>query len=356
VVCQRCHYSPALDLAHVGPVAGPDANGREQTSHHSNSSALHTFHGGLAAEGLFAAELPPPTDPRRTGAGGRPVVNDFVTGILNETCYQCHPGRVTKCLRGAMFNGGLVCQDCHGGMLQVGDDFTVNFPVTPGVPDLNKRVPWASEPHCGSCHTGDALDNLGLTDLNVIPAADGIRLLRAYRTTDTATAAPIVATNRRFAENQTAGGTQMLYRVSKDSHAGVFCEACHGSTHAEWPVKPESGAFISNDNQAALQLQGHTGKLIECGACHGGRGPSLSLGGPHGLHPVGDQRWINAHEELLERGLARDQCRTCHGARGQGTVLGKVAAKRKFTVEERGHVTLAKGSLVRCNICHENPL
>jgi hypothetical protein len=81
VVCQRCHYSPALDLAHVGPVAGPDANGREQTSHHSNSNALHTFHGGLAGEGLFAAELPPPTDPRRTGADGRPVVNDFVTGF-----------------------------------------------------------------------------------------------------------------------------------------------------------------------------------------------------------------------------------------------------------------------------------
>lgn len=39
VVCQTCHYSPALDLAQLGP-KGPgdsDANGRAQKIHHSNS-------------------------------------------------------------------------------------------------------------------------------------------------------------------------------------------------------------------------------------------------------------------------------------------------------------------------------
>jgi hypothetical protein len=361
VVCQRCHYSPALDLAHVGPLGPPDvnANGREQLTHHSNSRALHTFHSQLAAEGLFAGDMPPPTDPRRLNASGHPVVNAFVTNILNDTCYNCHPGRVTKCLRGQMFNGGLVCQDCHGGMAQVGDDFTGNLSVAapfPGGLDLTKRVPWASEPHCGSCHTGDAVNNLGLTDPNVIRSADGIRLLRAYRTTDTATATPIVATNRRFAENQTAGGTEILYRVSKDTHAGLFCEGCHGSTHAEWPVEPDSGTFVANDNQAALQLQGHTGKLMECRACHAAPGPPLNLNGPHGLHPVGDQRWINAHPDLLEGALTLNQCRTCHGVNGLGTVLGKVTERRTFNVEDRGQVTLPKGSLVRCNTCHENPL
>lgn len=367
VVCQRCHYTPALDLAHLGPLGPGDgdlANGRDQRIHHTNSRTLHTFHGQLASEGLFPNDMPPPTDRRRHDATGKLVINAFVNNVLNDTCYQCHPGKVTKCLRGAMFNGGLVCQDCHGGMLQVGNDFSQNLSAGTPFPagaDLTKRVPWANEPGCQSCHTGDALDNLGLTDPNVIRSPDGIRLLQAYRTIDKTTAKPIVATNRRFAENQTAGGTQILYRVSKEeSHGGLFCEGCHGSTHAEWPVQPEGGIFVANDNTAAIELQGHTGKIIECGACHAPAGPTitqaLALSGPHGLHAVGDQRWINAHPNLIESGLPENECRKCHGARGLGTVLGKVAANRTFAVEGRGQVTLTQGSLVRCNFCHDNPL
>jgi hypothetical protein len=71
---------------------------------------------------------------------------------------------------------------------------------------------------------------------------------------------------------------------------------------------------------------------------------------------MGDQRWINAHGDLLEGGLALEQCRTCHGVGGLGTVLGKVASRRTFAVEDNGQVTLPEGSIVRCNLCHENPL
>ena len=49
--------------------------------------------------------------------------------ILQQTCYQCHPGKQTKCLRGAMGAGGVVCQDCHGDMKQVGNDFTASLPA-----------------------------------------------------------------------------------------------------------------------------------------------------------------------------------------------------------------------------------
>ena len=28
--------------------------------------------------------------------------------ILEETCYLCHPGKRTQCMRGAMAKGGLV--------------------------------------------------------------------------------------------------------------------------------------------------------------------------------------------------------------------------------------------------------
>ncbi len=355
VSCQTCHYTPALDLAHLGPL-GPDdadANGKEQKIHQSNSRVMHAFHAQFTD--LFADDMPPPTDSRRLDqATGKPVVNSFVKDKLNQSCYQCHPGRETQCLRGVMFSGGLICQDCHGGMQQVGDDFSQNFSAAQPFPagaDLAKRVPWATMPACQSCHTGDAMSNLGQTDGDVIKAGDGIRLLQAYRTSDAADATPIVATNKRFAEND-ANGNRVLYRFSK-GHSGLFCEACHGSTHAEWPVQPASGNYVANDNMAAIQLQGHAGKIIECTTCHSGSLPN-SLDGPHGLHPVGATRFASGgHEDLAERN--RDACRACHGAHGEGTVLSRAAAARSLSAEER-QVSLAEGQMVSCNLCHSNPL
>lgn len=353
VVCQRCHYTPALDLAQVGPMGpgDPEANGRQQRIHQSNSRVLHTFHGRLD---LFKATMPPPNSPRRLDpVTGEPVVNSFVRSVLNQTCYQCHPGRDTNCLRGTMFNGGLVCQDCHGSMLQVGNDFSRAFPQTPfpAGADLSKRIPWANEPGCQSCHTGDVMTTIAGRAANVIPAADGIRLLQAYRTNDTS-ATPIQAPQSRFAENR-IGGVRVLYRLSKDRHAGLFCQACHGSTHAEWPVLPDSGAVIANDNKTAMEIQGHAGKIIECTSCHTAGNLPISLAGPHGLHPVNSQSFVNGHERLAEN--SPDSCRACHGRNGQGSVLAEVSANRVFRTEN-GTVSLAEGSLVRCNLCHGNPL
>ena len=355
VVCQRCHYTPALDLAQLGPLGPGDAaaNGREQRIHRTNSRVLHTYHAQFTD--LFDEVMPPPTDASRFNpVTGKPEINAFVQDKLSRSCYQCHPGRDTKCLRGAMFNGGLVCQDCHGSMRQVGNDFSINMSSATPFPagaDLGRRIPWAHEPGCQSCHTGDALNNLG-SDPNVIRGTEGIRLLRAYRSNDP-DARPIVATNRRFAENE-IGGKQVLYRLSKDNHAGVYCEACHGSTHAEWPVKPEEGTYVANDNMAAIRLQGYPGVITECTVCHVAGSPTVSLNGPHGLHPIADSRWVNGHEDFLE-GQSRDTCRTCHGTIGEGTVLAKVRATRTLQVEDRT-VTLNKGTLVGCGICHENPL
>ena len=236
----------------------------------------------------------------------------------------------------------------------MGDDFSENFSEATPFPagaDLTKRIPWATVPACQSCHTGDALDNMGLHDNQVIRAKDGIRLLQAYRTNDTLKATPISSTNKRFAENE-SNGNRVLYRFSK-GHGGLLCEACHGSTHAEWPVQPESGAYVANDNMAAIQLQGHTGKIIECSACHTETLPT-SLDGPHGMHPVGATRFANGgHESLAER--SGNSCRACHGVNGEGTVLSMAATARSLSVE--GHtVSLAKGQMVSCNLCHENKL
>jgi hypothetical protein len=245
VVCQLCHYTPALDLAQVGP---RDENGREQIDNKTMSNVMHSHHGALTD--LFPA-MPPPTDPARTSG---PPVNDFESDILGRTCYRCHPGERTAGLRGAMFNAGILCQDCHGDMEQVGNDFSRSMPggdfelsadyyTNPDTP----RVPWANEPGCGSCHTGDAVDNLaGDTDkiaASTLNTGDTIRLIQAYRVGDTK-ATPIVPTNKRFAEDVVESGpaanNPKLYRLSsggislapahgKSGHGDLFCEVCHGT-------------------------------------------------------------------------------------------------------------------------------
>jgi hypothetical protein len=235
VQCQTCHYSPALDVAQLGPLEPGDAfaNGRQQTLHHSFSMAMHGFHGPLLKSNGT------PLFPKMPSPVGRTIATR--DSILQQTCYQCHPGGVTKCLHGKMFDVGVACQDCHGSMTQVGTDFSKN--VSPSHPKAfiladdfytnpaTPRVPWANEPMCQSCHSGDAVKNLA-SSAEVVASPDKIHLLQAYRTTDV-NAEPIVAINRRFAENA-SGTKQVLYRLS-EGHGGVYCQACHGSTHAEGP-------------------------------------------------------------------------------------------------------------------------
>ncbi len=96
-------------------------------------------------------------------------IDDFT---MEGTCYQCHPGPTTKCLRGAMAQEGMTCQDCHGNMADVANP---------------ARRPWLDEPRCGDCHEGHA-ENAG-----------------------------------------------KLYRFST-GHGGVYCQACHGSQHAIYPT------------------------------------------------------------------------------------------------------------------------
>lgn len=365
VVCQTCHYTPALDLAQLGPrgaendpdpAFGPLANGRDQIKNRSMSNVMHGHH--ATVRGLDGELLFPQMPPAVNGSG---QLRDAVAAkeILNATCYQCHPGRRTDCLRGAMANGGMLCQDCHGNMAQVGNDFTRNVSATnPGdfvlgsdfyTNPATPRVPWANEPGCGSCHTGDATNNLHGTPGTIGDPVDGIRLMQAYRTGDEK-ATPIVPTNKRFAENVVAtgaaAGNPMLYRVSK-GHGGVFCEACHGATHGIWPNKNPN----ANDNIAAVQLQGHRGTISECSTCHTGDLGS-NLNGPHGMHPIGDAgaRFASGGHESLAEGN-RNACRACHGQNGEGTVLSAMSTDRVL----RGR-SYPKGYQVGCTECHSNEL
>jgi hypothetical protein len=369
VVCASCHYSPALDLAQLGPTDSPET---EQTRHISMSRAMHGHHGDLMNKDgtarLFPA-MPAPDDPVRdqpvsehldsyplATADSGFTVEEYV---LQNACYSCHPGKRTQCLRGAMAGGGVVCQDCHGDMLAVGDDFSHDFPNNPGSMDTSKRVPWAVEPGCQSCHVGDAMqqpaDRTGF-----IYDDDGIRLLRAFRSGDPS-ATPIRAADSRFAENQVVNDdgqtVDLLYRLSK-GHGGVMCEGCHGSTHAIWP----NANPWANDNVTATQIQGHSGTITECSACHES-GLGLTLDGPHGMHPVASRHWNREHEDLSEDNSAA--CRSCHGQDGEGTVLSRTAAERIWECkDEKGSlcssedqlITVPRGTVVSCTQCHENEI
>ncbi len=416
VVCQSCHYTPALDLAQLGPL-GPEndgplilngqlisdslANGRDQVKNKSMSNVMHSHHGSInvidntdgtvsiaQAGDTNVRSLFPSMEPPVTGGNLRdPIAAD---NVLQETCYQCHPGRRTDCLRGAMASGGMLCQDCHGDMAQVGDDFTRGVdPAHAGAFELagdfytnpdTPRVPWANEPGCGSCHTGDALDNMHSDADTIGSLSDAVRLMQAWRVGD-AKATPIVPTNKRFAEDVVAtgdaAGNPKLYRVStggqvlsdlgsagvqKSGHAGLFCEACHGATHAIWPnANPNA-----NDNVASQQLQQHAGTITECSVCHEPNDDSLplGLGGPHGMHPIvanGDDRWNFNHNNY--GGSSNNNCRTCHGTDLKGTVLSRTAADRIVQCkndqgtlcDSRNNLTatIPKGTEVGCGLCHK---
>jgi len=226
-----------------------------------------------------------------------------------EACYNCHPGSATKCLRGAMGNAGMQCQNCHGSMAQVG---------------ASTRRGWLDEPGCENCHTGTAVKNSGqilYTDAFAYPGGP----LRQ-------------AADPRFAVN-----TGKLYRLST-GHGKLACEACHGSTHAEYP------SSHTNDNLMVTRLQGHSGTLVECTACHASSMTGIS--GPHGMHPTG-AAWADKHHDVVEKqGTAA--CRDCHGGDLKGTVLSAALADRTISTEH-GTKTFAKGAIIGCWSCHNGP-
>lgn len=314
VLCAQCHYSFALDLSGQGPT--PTQQGKPNFS-----AVMHKYHGMLTV-------------------GGNPVFPPG--GAMEQTCYQCHPGSVTQCLRGAMHTAGLTCNECHFNMTAVGGVYPLLAGGSvDGANDGNPRRPWRDLPRCQSCHTGDAVSYL--TGANLVPDATWpFHLRQAYRTGDPS-ASSLLAVNKRFAEN-----TNTLYRYSK-GHGNITCEGCHGSTHAEWP-NATAGA---NDNLAAIKIQGYAGKIMECVACHKAGSLARTTNGPHGLHNINDSRWYDdGHDSFYN--ADKNSCRACHGLTLAGTPLARMPVARSFTIGGQAR-TYAKGDMVRCDKCHGMP-
>jgi hypothetical protein len=283
IVCAMCHKSEALPI--------PPLLGIPQLT-----TSIHKHHAGVI-------------DPRN---------NQTLDAANNRmACYTCHPGSVTRCLRGAMGKAvaadgamEMQCQSCHGTMSLVGGN----------------RTGWVSEPTCEACHSGDAVSNSG--QIRFTDAFDSPGHWR-------------VPTNRRFAVNLNTPATgASLYRFSK-GHGNLQCEACHGSTHAEYP------SAYANDNKQSLTLQTHAGVISLCSACHYGT-PNTSNGGPHGLHQIGSS-WRTRHTTPAHTPA---NCRPCHGTDDTGTVLSRSLSDQVMNDDPGNPVQLWQGRRIGCYDCH----
>jgi len=207
----------------------------------------------------------------------------------------------------------MQCQNCHGSMSVVGSA---------------SREGWLEEPACQNCHTGTAVHNNG-----EIRYTDAFDPPGQYRD----------AVDDRFATDPdvpVAGSN--LYRFST-GHGGLQCSACHGSTHAIYP------SSHGNDNLQITAIQGHVGTLVECSSCHGSQ-PNTTTGGPHGMHPLGDD-WVDDHHDVNNM----IGCRDCHGADDRGTVLSRSHADRTLHTGEFGTKNLWRGYQIGCYLCHDGP-
>lgn len=203
-ISSGCHTSEQNILDEHESVTGFNNNGPNLCANCHASNALGTI--GIPEAGIFSK-----------------VIHDTHKDMLPEneiaTCYKCHPGKQTQCLRDVMGKdpiNPLICQDCHGTMSVVTSSIE------------NGRRPWLDEPKCGDvlCHGSN------------------------------------------YAEEP-----NKLYRESQ-GHGGLNCSACHGSPHAILPtVQP-------NDNIQNINLQGFAGTLQICTVCHATTPSGL---GPHGI-------------------------------------------------------------------------
>lgn len=161
------------------------------------------------------------------GTSGTPPFSQAIHqthGEHTNDCYKCHPGPNTQCFRDVMHTGGMVCQDCHGSVSNVGNTIE------------NGRQPWLQEPSCGasSCHGSNYAEEPG-----------------------------------------------KLFRQSH-GHGGLYCSTCHGSPHAILPSEND------RDNLQNVTLQGFSGTLKKCEVCHGYVPASPGPHGynPLGIKPV----------------------------------------------------------------------
>jgi hypothetical protein len=122
---------------------------------------------------------------------------------LTNSCYACHPGIRTQCLRDVHAANNITCVDCHGDMAAVANP---------------ARNPWLQEPTCGSCHTrqGFEFEQPGVLFRNSV-GHGGVQCMTCHNSPHTVTPAVTEADN--------------LQSMRLQGHTGKIntCTVCHTS-------------------------------------------------------------------------------------------------------------------------------
>jgi hypothetical protein len=262
---------------------------------------------GLPGIGAEASDMHTLHGPQILQSNGLTLDQNSAISDANS-CYLCHPGQTTKCKRGAM--NATLCSSCHGDLTYTG---------------MATRNPWIIEPACQMCHN---------TSQRFATAFDATGQWR--QTTD-----------RTFATNDNVPvpGAN-LYRFST-GHGGVFCSACHGSPHAEYP------SLDANDNVAPIALQGYAAKITECSVCHTNGLTTNTLDGPHGIHAVG-QGWVTEHHDYVDH-HGSQACAYCHGADYRGLPLSATKVARTFRINDGQQRSFPADHQFSCYDCHNGP-
>lgn len=290
IFCDTCHNSNALAVWGLGGIAGIS----------NMTAAMHNRHAAVSVPG---------------------AAQTLGAGTTRDACYNCHPGKQTECLRGAMGNPVdavgkhvMECQSCHGSMTTVGNA---------------ARNGWFDMPTCQSCHHDGLRETVAIN-------VDG-----TFKTW----------LDARFASTpNTPQPGASLFRFSA-GHGKLQCEACHNSTHAEFTNKPSASGNSVNDNLRALSTQGYDAAIRECAVCHA-TVPKSIKGGPHGMHTIGTT-WIGDHRDAAEANRA--DCLYCHGSTSAGSPLAVVKIAKTFAINDGRSKTFAAESRVTCWSCHNGP-
>ena len=329
--CMRCHSSrmdvlQKHDRNYPNAVRDYDANlttkgfhydtrGLEATATNGTPVLCAACHSSNAIAHSGISGIKPLTEAIH-GAHADRVDQNTGTSLNNtddrSSCYACHPGESTKCLRGAMGTSKKIeCQSCHGNMQAVAK---------------HGRKSWVDEPNCQSCHQEGRRHTEAVTDMTSGTLRDAI--------------------DKRFATEQTMLEPHhpRLYKFST-SHGGVGCAACHGAQHAIYP------SALPEENQQNITLQGYAGTLRECGVCHKNEKIPTISDGPHGMHSIG-QPWVDMHGSIVLRNGTND-CKVCHGQNLEGTFLSETGTTRTFKLGvTQTTVTFEAKERVSCQKCH----
>jgi len=209
--CKNCHGSatvnPQLDIlqkhdSHNGTTLAADqANGKVHSCSECHSDNALGAPGQAGVESLSLAMHNFHKDKMT-----------YTTAAANTTptCYNCHPGPNTQCLRGVMDKAGVSCENCHGDMNGIATSLQ------------SGRQAWVQEPKCGTCHDAKHQEN-----------------------------------------------TNTLYRNSIFNNSPVgtmnnelYCEACHNSTHGEFTTTNSADLTIPQ------KFQGDSYWIWNCDVCH----------------------------------------------------------------------------------------